>query len=146
MPLEWPVAPPEGSHQSGHSPSHEDPNDEHPQDALPALPHSRWERDALQPQIQRGSLDGNTCVHIPDGGLRCVTWNTRGLVESPTFSQHSKKQKHNYLRRLIENNNIICLLEVYRKDEFLQVPQVLAPRFHCLVYLYQATQMQVVQP
>ena len=45
----------------------------------------RWLRDALQPpQIQRGGLDKNTCVHIHDGGLRCVSWNIGGLIGSPT--------------------------------------------------------------
>ena len=121
---------PAGSDQSCLSSSHEDPNDEHPEDALPTLPHLRWRRDALQPpQIQRGSPDRNTCVHIPDGGLRCVTWSTRGLIGSLVSSQLSTEQKHGYLRRLIENNNIICLQEVHGKDEFLQAIQVLAPRF-----------------
>ena len=131
MSLEWPVGPPAGSDQSSLSPSHEDLNDEHPEDALPARPHSRWRRDALQPpQIHRGILDRNTCVHIPDDGLRCVTWNTRGLIGSPISSQLSSEQKHNYFSRLIENNNnIICLQEVHGKGEFLQAPLVLAPRF-----------------
>ena len=39
MSLEWPVPLPAGSDQSRVSPSHEDPNDEHPEDALPTLPH-----------------------------------------------------------------------------------------------------------
>ena len=38
MSLEWPVAPPAGSDQSSLSSSHEDPNDEHLEDALPVLP------------------------------------------------------------------------------------------------------------
>ena len=130
MSLEWPVAAPTGSDQSSPLPSHEDPNDEHPKDTLPAHPHLRWRRDALQPpQIQRGTLDRNTCVRIPDGGLRCVTWNIGGLIGSPTSSQISRERKHNYFSRLIENNNIICLQEVHGKDEFLHALQVLAPRF-----------------
>ena len=129
MSLEWPVAPPAGSDQCSLSPSHEDPNDEHLEDALSAPPHLRWRSNALQPpQIQRGCLDRNTCVHIPDGGLRCVTWNTKGFIGPPTSSQLSRKQKYNYFSRLIENNNI-CLQEAHRKDEFLQAIQVLAPRF-----------------
>ena len=64
---------------------------EHPEGALPVSSHSRWRPDALQPlQIQRGSLDRNTCVHIPDGDLRCVTWNTRGLLGSVISSQISR--------------------------------------------------------
>ena len=130
MSLEWPVAPPAESDQSCPSFSHEDPNDEHPEGALPAPPHPRWRRDALQPpQTQRGSLDRNTCVHIPDCGLRCVTWNTRGLIGSVTSSQISREQNHNYFRRSIKNKNLICLQEVHGKDEFLQAIPVLAPRF-----------------
>ena len=41
MSLEWPVALPAGSDQSCLSSSHEDPNDEYPEDALPTLPHLR---------------------------------------------------------------------------------------------------------
>ena len=86
--------------QSSLSPSHEDANDEHPEDALPAPPHSCWRRDALQPpQIQRGSPNRKTCVHVPDNGLRCVTWNARGLIGSPTSSQISSDS------RVIERNN-----------------------------------------
>ena len=96
MPLLLPEAPPAESEQSSLSSSHEDPNDEHPDGAPPAPPHPRWRRDALQPpQIQRGGLDRNTCVHIPEGGLRCVTWNTRGLIGSVISSQISMELKHN---------------------------------------------------
>ena len=108
--LMLPEAPLEGSDQSGLSPSHEDPNDEHPEDALLASPHLRWRRDALQPpQIQRGSLDRNTYGHVPNDGLRCVTWNTRGLIGSPSSLQFFKERKHNPFSRPTENNNIICL-------------------------------------
>ena len=55
MSLEWPIALPAESDQSSLSPSHEDPNDGHPEDTLPALPQLRWRRDALQPpQVQQG--------------------------------------------------------------------------------------------
>ena len=130
MSLEWPVALNAGSDQSSPSSSHGELQDEHPKDALPAPPHSRWRRDALQPlQLQRDSLDRNTRVHIPDGGLRCVTWNTRGLIGSVSTSQISRELKLNYFKRLVENNNVICLQEVHGKDEFLQAIQVWAPRF-----------------
>ena len=36
---------------------------------------------------------------------------------------------HNYLKQLLDHNNIICLEEVLGKDEFLQAIKVLAPRF-----------------
>ena len=79
--LEWPVAPRGGFDQSSLSPSQEYPNDGHLEDALLAPPHLRWRRVALQPpEQQRGCLDRNTGVHIPEGGLRCVTWKTRGLT------------------------------------------------------------------
>ena len=128
--LEWPPAPPAGSDQSSLSPSQEDPNDGHLEDALLASPHLRWRRDALQPrELQRGCLDRNTGVHIPEGGLRCVTWNTRGLIGSPLSSQLSRERKHSYFSRLTGSKDIICLQEIYGKDEFLHALQILAPRF-----------------
>ena len=80
-------------------------------------------------QLQRDSLDRNTRVHIPDGGPRCVTWNTGGLIGSVSTSQISRERKLNYFKRPTENNNVICLQEVRGKDEFLQDIQVWAPRF-----------------
>ena len=69
------------------------------------------------PQVQHGTAGWDTCGHFSDGGLRCITWNTRGLVGSAFSSQKNRELK--YFRKLI-NNNIICLQEVHGKDEFLQ--------------------------
>ena len=92
--LEWPTALLAGSDQSSPSSSHEDLLDEQPGDALLAPPHLRWRSDALQPpQVQQGGVDWNSCVHIPDGGLRCVTWNTRGPIGSVSSSQISRELK-----------------------------------------------------
>ena len=128
--LEWPVALLAESEQSCPSSSQEDPNDEYPEDTLPALPHSRWRRDALQPpQVLQGIAGWDTCGHFPDGVLRCITWNIRGLVGSVLSSQRNRELKLNYFGKLLENNNVICLQEVHGKDEFLQAIQVWAPRF-----------------
>ena len=90
MSLEWPVALPGGSDQYSPPSSHEDHIGEHPCDALPASPHLRWRRDALQPpQVQQDGAGRNTCVRFPDGGLRCVAWNTRGLIGSFFSSQRN---------------------------------------------------------
>ena len=61
-------------------------------------------------------------------GLRCITWNTRGLVGS-VFPDKGAENSNSNLKRLLDSNNIICLQEVHGKDEFLQAIQVLAPRF-----------------
>ena len=79
--------------------------------------------------IQRGCLDWNTCAHVPEGGLRCVTWNTRGLLGSPSSSQSSRERKHNCFIRFTRSNDIFSLQEIHGKDEVLQAIQVLAPRF-----------------
>ena len=80
--------------------------------AFPASPDSRWRRDALQPrQVQQGTAGWETCGHLPDGGLRCITWNTRGLVGSVFSSQKNRELKLKYFRKLLDNNNIICLQE-----------------------------------
>ena len=62
-------------------------------------------------------------------GLRCITWNTRGLVGSVFSRQRNREFKLNYLKKLLDHNNIICLQEVHGRDEFLQAIQVLGPRF-----------------
>ena len=129
MSLEWPVAPTRGLDQSGLPLSQEDANGEHLENAHLASPHLRWRRDALQPLgVQRDRLSRNTCVHIPAGGLRCVTWSTRGLIGSPASPQLSRKI-HIYFTRLTKNNDIICLQEKHGKHEFLQAIHVLAPQF-----------------
>ena len=103
MSLEWQLAPQGGLVQSHHSMPQEDANGERPENAHVALPHLRWRRDALQPpEVQRDRLNGDTCAHIPDGGLRCVTWNTRGLIGSPASPQLSREKKHIYLTRLCQ--------------------------------------------
>ena len=43
--------------------------------------------------------------------------------------QRHRDFKLKYLKKLLDNNNVICLQEVHGKDEFLQAIQVLAPRF-----------------
>ena len=147
MSLEWPIAPPAES-KSSLSPSHEDPNDGHPEDTLPALPNSRWRRDALQPpQVQQGTAGRDTCGHFPDGGLRCVTWNTRGLVGSVLSSQRNRELKLNYFGKLIEKNNVICLQEVHGKNEFLQAIQVWAPRFRLFgTFIFLVTRIEEGRP
>ena len=84
------------------------------------------------PEVQRHRLDRNTCAHVPDGGVRCVTWNTRGLIGSPTSSQLSREQKHISFTRLAENNDVICLQAVHGKDEFFQAIQILVPQFRLI--------------
>ena len=126
----WPLAPPGGLVQPGHSRSQEDASRDRPGGAPLGPSQLRWRRDALQPpEVQRDHLARNTCAHIPDGGLRCISWNTRGLLGSPASSQHSRIRKHAYLARLARNNDIICLQETHGKDEFLQAIQVLVPQF-----------------
>ena len=60
------------------------------------LPHTRWRRDALQPpQVQHDTAGRDTCGHFPDGGLRCITGNTRGLVGSVLSSQKTASSSSN---------------------------------------------------
>ena len=128
--LEWPVDPIARFDQSSPSSSPEDPNDEHQEGALPASTRSRWKQNALQPpQVQHGTAGRDTRGHFPDGGLRCIKWNTRGLVGSVFSSQKNRELKLKYFRKLLDNNNITCLQEGHGKDVFLQAIQVLAPRF-----------------
>ena len=130
--LEWPLAQPGGLVQPEHSLSQEDANSDRPENAHLGPPHLRSRRDALQPpEVLRDHLARNTCVHIPAGGLRCISWNTRGLLGPAASSQHTREQKHIYLTRVAKNNDI-CLQETHGKDEFLQAVHILFPPFRLL--------------
>ena len=61
--------------------------------------------------------------------VRCVSWNTRGLLLSAAFSQVSWEQKHKYFKRLTDQNDVICLQETHGKHEFLRALQVLHTPF-----------------
>ena len=98
--------------------------------AFPASFRSLWRQDALetQPQILQRTTGWDGCSPFLSEGMRCITWNTRGLVGSVFSRQRNREFKLKFLKRLLDNNNI-CLQEVHGKDEFLQAIQVLAPRF-----------------
>ena len=95
--LGWPLAPPGGFVQPGHSLSQEDASRDRPGSAPLGPPQLRWRRDALHPpEVFRDHLAGNTCAHIPDGGLRCISWNARGslallLPRNAPFTPNSVK-------------------------------------------------------
>ena len=127
MSLGWPVDPIERSDQSS---SPEDPCNERQGGALSVSTRSRWRQDALQPpQVPQGIAGRDACGHFPDGGLRCITWNNRGFVGSVFSKQKNREFKLKFFRKLLNNNNIMCLQEVHGKDKFLQAIQVFAPRF-----------------
>ena len=93
MSLEWPAVPPGGFHQSSLSPLREEANDEQLENPHPALPQVRWRRDALQPpEIQQALRNGNTCVRIPDGGLRCVHLEHESAYWIPVFCKLPGKE------------------------------------------------------
>ena len=56
-------------------------------------------------------------------GIREVSLGSTG--SSQTF----REQKHHYLKRLADKNDVVCLQETHGKDEFLQALQVLHPQF-----------------
>ena len=94
MSFEWPAAPPGGFDQSTLSPSREDLNDGHVENADLALPQLRWRQDALQPpELQRRCLERKACVHIPDGGFRCVAWNAGGGLLDHRFLHNPQGKK-----------------------------------------------------
>ena len=90
------------------SPLREDRNNGQLEDALLALPHLRWRRDALQPpETRRGCLDRNTYVrqqrtsHIPSGfAVVRVVIHSRG---------HQGKQTHSELDVLTSSPSMFYL-------------------------------------
>ena len=129
MSLEWLVAPLGRDVHSGLSPSREDPNDGH-LEMLFLLLHIYVGGAIICNHLKDTEVVWiGTRARISEGGLRCVTWNMRGLVGSPFSSQSSRERKHNYFRRLTRSNDITCLQEILGKDELLLALRVLAPRF-----------------
>ena len=107
------------------------PCDEQQRGDLPASTRSRWRQDALQapPQVLQRTTGWDGCGPFLSEGMRCITWNTRGLVESMFSKQKNREFKLKYLKKFFDTTNILCLQEVYGKDEYRQAIQVLAPRF-----------------
>ena len=108
------------------------PNDDQQRGALPVCTHSRWRQNTLQapPQVLQRIAGWDGCGPFLTGGLRRITWNTRGLIGFVFSKQKNKEFKLKYLKKVFFiNNNIVCLQEVHGKDEYLQALQVLAPRF-----------------
>ena len=90
--------------------------------------------------VLQGGMD---VVSFLSEGLRCITWNTRGLVGSNFSRQRNRESKLNCFKKLLDHNNIICLQEVHGQDEFLQAIQVLAPHiFGSLVLFFLITKMR----
>ena len=136
MSLDWLIDPFAKFDHSRSSLSPEVPSDDQQRDALPASTRSRWKQNTLQapPQVLQRFTGWDGCGLFLTGGLRCVTWNTRGLIGSVFSKQKSREFKLNYFKKLFDTNNILCLQEVHGKDEYLQDIQVLAPRFRFLVH------------
>ena len=81
--LDWPLIQPGGQVQADMAQLRENAYRNIPGDALLGPPHQRWRSDALQPpEILQHRQERDTCAHLPEGGLRCVSWNTRGLLGS----------------------------------------------------------------
>ena len=100
MSLEWPVDPFAGFDHSRSSLSPEVPSDDQRRDALPASTRSRWRQNALQPPLQVlqvvAGWDG--CGPFLSGGLRCITWNTRGLIGSVFPNRRTESSNSNISR------------------------------------------------
>ena len=66
--------------------------------AFPACFRSRWRQDALQtqPQMLQRTTGCDGCGSFLSEGLRCITWNTRGLVGSVFSRQRNREFKLQY--------------------------------------------------
>ena len=115
--LDWPVDPFVRFDHSRSSLSPEVPSDDQQRDALPASTRSRWRQNTLQapPQVlQRTGCD--RCGPFLAGGLRCITWNTRGLVGSVFFpNRRTESSNSNISRSSLTPTTFLCLQEVHGK-------------------------------
>ena len=102
MSLDWLVHPFGRSDSSGPLLPPGAPRDGLQRVALPAPERSRWRQGALQaqPQILQRTTVWDRCGPFISEGLRCITWNTRGLVGSVISRQRNREFKLNYLKKL----------------------------------------------
>ena len=91
MSSDWPVDPFARSDFSRSSLPPEVPSGEQELGAFPASLRSRWRRDVLQaqPQILQRTKGWDGCGPFLSEGLRCITWNTKGLVGSVLSRQRN---------------------------------------------------------
>ena len=112
--LGWPLIQLGGQTQADLAPLREDTDGNISGCTLPGPPQQRWRRDAPQPPaVFQLRQERDTCVRIPVGSLRCVSWNMRGLLGSTASSQASREQKQKYTKRLTDENDVICLQEAH---------------------------------
>ena len=81
-----------------------------------------------RPWCPGSSLPG-TRVHIPAGGPRCASGNTRGLLGSTASSRRSREQKQIYVTRLARETISFVSKKTHGKDECLQAVQVQHSQF-----------------
>ena len=74
--------------------------------------------------LQVGILVATSLTEVCD-----VLFGTLGVSLDRFFFAENRELKLKYFRKLLDNNNILCLQEIHGKDEYLQAIQVLAPRF-----------------
>ena len=126
MSLDWPVNRFGRSDSSRPSLPPAVPSGEQQRGAFPASIRSRWRQGALQtqPQISQRTTGWDGCGPFLSEGLRCITWNTPGLVGSVFSRQRNREFKLNCLKKLLDHNN-----SIHGKNEFLQAVQEVAPQF-----------------
>ena len=100
MSLDWLVDPFARSDFSRFSLPPEVPSGEQHQSAFPASTRSRWRQDALQaqPQVLQRITGWDGCGACLTGGLRCITWNTRGLIGSVFPNRRTESSNSNISR------------------------------------------------
>ena len=130
MSFDWPVDPFARLDHSRSLISPEVPSDEQQRGALPASTRFRWRQNTLQapPQVLQHTTGWDGCGPFLSGGLRCITWNTRGLIGSvfpnkrtecsnSNISRSSLTTTTSYVsRRCMERTSISRLFRCWLRD------------------------------
>ena len=123
----------------------EDPIVDQQRGAFPASTLSRWRQDALQPRplvLQRSTgCDG--CDHFFDGGLRCITWNTRRLVGSFLSKLEQRNQTQISQEAFWQQQHVMSLGGRYMEGTSIsRLFRCWLHGFDCLVLSFLETKMQ----
>ena len=138
MSLDCPVDPFGRSDASRPSLPSDVPSGDQQRGAFPASIRSRWRQGALQaqPQILQRTTGWDGCGPFLSEGMRCITWNTRGLVGSVLtrqeqiiqISQKTLGQQHYFSRKCMERTSFFRLSRCWRRNLVFLVPFFLTMR------------------
>ena len=121
--LDWPINPSVRSDFSRSLLPLEIPSGEQQLRAFPASIRSRWRQDALQaqPQILQSTTEWDGCGPFLSEGLKCITWNTRGLVGSVSPDKGTENSNSNISKDTLTTTTLFVSGKCMERTSFFRL-------------------------